>query len=571
MFAEGGQCSSCKTPIFRSSLLSQPTRKDELHKLLRSNEYPTHFQASHCQEIISSLPTELERYDVHISRLRLILEKAEHERSLVEDYLRLCQYTLSPVRRLPSEILTEIFAFFLPGWTTSRNTPFISSLNPVEEELGRIANVELMRISQVCPRWHQIIMGTPSLWSVVGLSLGLWHGPNQARMMPVLESSLARGGDFPLDLRAQARPLYSTHALALLPVLAQSSRRWRKVSFTVDYAAHMTAMSMVKDNLPLLETLQLDINLTPVSEFNVAEVTSFFAVAPRLTGLRYCGPSQALSSMPLEQLQLIYLDVQPRDVDSLISIMPRFSHAKCQCTIRVKIEDDSWTATDLPTVTSTMSILDLTASAFDTDEARPMLTKFMTRLTLPKAICVRLLCQQYQDTPQPWPHSDFLAFSHRSSFCNRLLILRLESVFITEPELLQVLSGLPLLQDLAITDHRIVDGEREILLLVSNSLLQRLIWTPDAACLVPALSILETHTLLQFDDTVYRDFVLSRLKPGRNTEGPFEVDLRWYPGYCRQLDPAIVAQFGELQSQGQLLFSSAESTLFPNMDAEDSE
>ncbi|KAJ6593214.1 hypothetical protein B0H19DRAFT_975851, partial [Mycena capillaripes] len=118
-----------------------------------SNEYPTHFQASHCQQIISSSPAELERYDAEISRLRLVLQKAEHERSLVDDYLRLCRYTLSPVRRLPPEILTEIFAFFLP------------------KELGRIANVDLLRISQVCPRWHQIITGTPSLWSAISLDL----------------------------------------------------------------------------------------------------------------------------------------------------------------------------------------------------------------------------------------------------------------------------------------------------------------------------------------------------------------------------------------------------------------
>jgi hypothetical protein len=33
---------------------------------------------------------------------------------VVEDYLRLCRYTVSPIRRMPAEILTEIFAFFVP-------------------------------------------------------------------------------------------------------------------------------------------------------------------------------------------------------------------------------------------------------------------------------------------------------------------------------------------------------------------------------------------------------------------------------------------------------------------------
>ncbi|KAF8161737.1 hypothetical protein K438DRAFT_1504444, partial [Mycena galopus ATCC 62051] len=132
---------------------------------LRSNEYPTHVQASHCQEIISSSPAEIERYDVEISRLEAILEQTKHNRALVEDYLRLCRYTISPIRRLPSEILTEIFAFFLPeipnGMMSSLSFGFSN-----EEELSRVANVDLLRLSEVCSRWHRLVMGTPFLWSV---------------------------------------------------------------------------------------------------------------------------------------------------------------------------------------------------------------------------------------------------------------------------------------------------------------------------------------------------------------------------------------------------------------------
>jgi hypothetical protein len=130
------------------------------------------------------------------------------------------------------------------------------------------------------------------------------------------------------------------------------------------------------------------------------------------------------------------------------------------------------------------------------------------------------------------------------------------------------LAGLPLLQDLIISDHRVVDGQGEELVLVTNSLLQRLTWTPDPACLVPDLFFLQCHSLLKFDDPVHRDFVLSRLKPGRNSEGPFQVELCWYPEYYRELDPVVVAQFRGLQTQGELLFSSRASPLFLSMNSD---
>jgi hypothetical protein len=158
-----------------------------------------------------------------------------------------------------------------------------------------------------------------------------------------------------------------------------------------------------------------------------------------------------------------------------------------------------------------------------------------------------------------------LALAHRSSFHAHLKSLGLEAALITVAELLETLSDLPLLQDLIISDHRVLGHGGEEVTLVTNSLLERLTWTPDSTCLVPELSILSTNTLLKFDDTVLRDFVLSRLKPGRNTEGPFEVEVRWYPELNRNLDPEIITQFTELQSQGELLFFTSESDVFPSL------
>ncbi|KAJ7645909.1 hypothetical protein DFH06DRAFT_1210682 [Mycena polygramma] len=556
---------------FRSPLLSRLTAYTELRKLLRSNEPPTRIQASHCQEIVQSSPGELEQYDAEILRMKTIVDKMEHERALLHHYSRLCRCVLSPIRQLPSEILAEIFSFFspeIPDW------PYGSEEGSEEEELERVANIDLLRISKVCLRWHQLVMGTPSLWSVIGLNMRLLRGiPGAARMSALLESSLKRSGDIPLELGVHIPMLCGDEVLNLLPMLAQHSRRWGKVSLAVDGVDQLRALSTVMGNLPLLTVLELHIEDSTteddVVEADVVEATSFFAVAPQLTEFWYCGRLQALPKLPLEQLKtFLYFHMRPSDIDPFISMMSRFLNPEFHCRIMVGLYDDDddddvgMATIPLSPVTSRLYRLAIGVS-FGADAAREVLFKLMTRLTLPSLFGLRLHWEHNQGIPLPWPHLEFLALADRSSFCDHLVVLEIESVFITELELLQVLSGLPLLEHLSISDHWVVDGKGEELVLVTDSLLQRLIWTSDPACLVPGLSYLETHTLLKFDDAVYSAFVLSRLKPGWNSEGPFEVGIPWYSDFYRELDPGVVAQFRELERQGELLFSCAESPLFP--------
>jgi hypothetical protein len=156
----------------------------------------------------------------------------EDDRAAVEQYARLCQCILSPIRLLPSEILINIFDFFTPvadEWGTQRPSGHLTVDAGVAEDMGRVANTELLRISQVCHRWHRLIMGTPSLWSVINLDLTWWSRPHQARRMILLKTILERGGSFPLTLSARCR--FQSHngsASGVLSLLARYSRRWKK-------------------------------------------------------------------------------------------------------------------------------------------------------------------------------------------------------------------------------------------------------------------------------------------------------------------------------------------------------
>ncbi|KAJ6537724.1 hypothetical protein B0H19DRAFT_1316452 [Mycena capillaripes] len=87
----------------------------------------------------------------------------------------------------------------------------------------------------------------------------------------------------------------------------------------------------------------------------------------------------------------------------------------------------------------------------------------------------------------------------------------------------------------------------------NNALLSALTYTPDSSCLVPQLGFLQCQSILQFDDDVYLNFLLSRLQkpPG---SASFECALLWFPGYERELDPTVSARIDELRATKELPF-----------------
>ncbi|KAJ7435995.1 hypothetical protein B0H11DRAFT_2366086 [Mycena galericulata] len=161
-----------------------------------------------------------------------------------------------------------------------------------------------------------------------------------------------------------------------------------------------------------------------------------------------------------------------------------------------------------------------------------------------------------------WPHSEFLAISARSAFDCHLHTLRLTHVVITELELLESLSVLPLLQRLEITDHHFSsDGLRANQHLIMSSLFAILTRTPDSSSLVHDLRYLSCWSLLQFDVMDYLDFLLSRLQ-----DVSFKAELRSLPGCHRALDPSFFGHLRELRVQKKLVFSFYDSFKICEMD-----
>jgi hypothetical protein len=115
------------------------------------------------------------------------------------------------------------------------------------------------------------------------------------------------------------------------------------------------------------------------------------------------------------------------------------------------------------------------------------------------------------------------------------------------------MAALPLLQPLAISDHQIVNDRGADHLLITSALFAALSLNPSSPGLVPHLCSLTCHSLLQFDDAGYLEFLLSRRRPASSDLAPFLSQMYWLDGHDRNLDPEVNARIRELRVQREVI------------------
>ncbi|KAJ6586562.1 hypothetical protein B0H10DRAFT_1756763, partial [Mycena sp. CBHHK59/15] len=71
---------------------------------------PTEPLASSLRSVIASAPHDLLCYDEDISAIQQVLDRLVAARSTLQMCANKCQGVFAPIRRLPSEVLLEIFS-----------------------------------------------------------------------------------------------------------------------------------------------------------------------------------------------------------------------------------------------------------------------------------------------------------------------------------------------------------------------------------------------------------------------------------------------------------------------------
>ncbi|KAJ7025508.1 hypothetical protein C8F04DRAFT_1128229 [Mycena alexandri] len=547
--------------LFSSSLLPTFRQTQSLCQLLRTNLLPTsppefHPGSVDVESVISLAPAELARYDEDIARLhaaldahRSMIKMQTEARAVLQDYSDRCASVFAPVRRLPPEILKEIFALCAPAPPKffEGHPSFAAEIKP-----GRIAQAHLLCLSQVCSNWHTTAMKTPSLWATIEVDLPLAHvaAATLLNLMHVLSRSLERSAGCPLAIHVRAK-----HPSPLLTVLARHSERWRTVDLFVCHRS-LAALSGVKGHVPLLERLQLG------GCSSLRNRMDIFETAPRLTQAVFSKFGTAPGKLPWNQLRRVtYTNVYPpMALDRGLATMLG-SPSEGDWDIRnLHVSHLSLPLPELTPIHSAITRLSLQlVDSRNRDHSREVLGGILRALTLPQLRHLRLESLHRRGRRLAlWPQEQFSMFASQSSCRETLQELLLIGVIITEDDLLACLSSLPTLKSLRLTDipaSATVEAEE---LTITNGLLQNLTWVPRADCITPRLAHIALDSLLGFSDDIMLNFVESRLFSGRShTLGdPFRMVISRLPRDTgtRELNVSVAMRIQELVAQGDLDF-----------------
>ncbi|KAJ7160057.1 hypothetical protein C8R46DRAFT_1285376 [Mycena filopes] len=214
---------------------------------LGTNYCPRDSEILQIKALLVDRALRLTRIDDEIAELQKAVDKLVEERTSLAVYVADYKALISPARRVPPEIIQEIFLACIP---THRNCAMSSSDAPLL--LGRI-----------CSSWRSISLSTPRLWTKLHfVQPNLRLPAAKIRIAQHLESAkmwLARSGQWPLSISLQVQddpqmiggpppPLFLAEILPL-------ASRWKHIEFVTPPNIIKAVNQLTESSVPLLETV----------------------------------------------------------------------------------------------------------------------------------------------------------------------------------------------------------------------------------------------------------------------------------------------------------------------------
>lgn len=144
------RCPACESALELVNGSSHETWKT-LKSLLRGNAHPSTSPTSHIVQLLGQAETDIERCDVELGRLQQLIDQLEFKKVALKSHVEGYKSLLTPIRKLPSELLREVFLF-----VCCNNT-----IKSKDEEC--IVDVPGIAISQTCAHWRALALSCPAV------------------------------------------------------------------------------------------------------------------------------------------------------------------------------------------------------------------------------------------------------------------------------------------------------------------------------------------------------------------------------------------------------------------------
>ncbi|KAJ6580643.1 hypothetical protein B0H19DRAFT_483248 [Mycena capillaripes] len=262
-------------------------------RLLNCNEPPEDSDMTLIHSVLSTTGARLALLDQDISQLRDRLKQLEEDRTSLSSFHAQNNAILSPLRKVPAEVLSEIFLWTLPSTRESRQRPrFLTTDSP-------------WFLTHISRRWRAVAISHSSLWSLVVIRYSQEVGSSIAYPLSMVETQVARAQKLKIHFRgceiSDARP-----QIEIFQFLAQHSSRWDELVLRPT-SALVPLLATVRSRVPLLRRLWVEW-YDPHSQTGVESIECF-DIAPSLVD---AGAYHAFRfipiSLPVQQLTRYELD-----------------------------------------------------------------------------------------------------------------------------------------------------------------------------------------------------------------------------------------------------------------------
>ncbi|KAF7327979.1 hypothetical protein MKEN_00378300 [Mycena kentingensis (nom. inval.)] len=468
-------------------------QRTEMQLLLESNSAPSESEACTIRQVIASKEAQLDQIQLEIAqaastqetaatdRTRLVLAELLRQRDATHETLEAHRALLSPIRRIPPEILGEIFLHTLRGErVAAKDCPLL--------------------LLQVSSSWRAVALSTPALWASVSVEITAEHC---CPRIELVETWLGRSGSCPLsfsikdsvqrDYCKEGTPMTAQ----ILALYAPHYHRWQNVRLAQRDWRMDTGFSKLPTHTgpPMaLESLDLARDFWASDE---QKKLSVLLSAPHLRSCTWISNEDIDTiSVALPQLRRLFLERPLKREQFFRTLKDGANIAACRFFV-LAAGTPAEVSKALPILNHNLSSLDLTADLFG---------RLFSQLELPRL--VTLAVRRFDNVPHStpvWPHKELMALLARSRCA--LEDITLQDMDITPVEL----CGLLRFVSSSLTKLQLTNDHRMRHTVVDDDVLRLL--TGDAVC--PRLKTLRIWDCQTSTDGVMADMVESRWLPPR--------------------------------------------------------
>ncbi|KAJ7084738.1 hypothetical protein C8R43DRAFT_939611 [Mycena crocata] len=224
-----------------------------LSRFLGTNDPPSQFEAQEVRARSHEAQNKLRSIEASLTRMRgkpgseAAMLTLTRDAASLSQRIRRCRSILSPIRRIPAEILTRIFLFTAPTLENARRVEWYASLQGSPWVLGQISG-----------RWRAVALATPSLWSCIIVKNSRDESGDDCPpcSIPMLQTQLVRSGNAPLKIIFDYTEDDADDDVVreALNVITRYSSHWKSIYIT---APQVHRLPSLRGKVPLLEKVSV--------------------------------------------------------------------------------------------------------------------------------------------------------------------------------------------------------------------------------------------------------------------------------------------------------------------------